>query len=624
MTIEKKTILKDKLPVSLHGLVDLAFNLWWTWQPDGRELFQRLDPPLWVSTRHNPIRILRDISKDRIDQMASHHNWLSLYHKIMDKFEGHRKRDAELWFRRTYPQHSTKTIAYLSMEYGIHNSLPIYSGGLGILAGDHLKESSDLGIPVIAVGFLYEEGYFTQKIPRDGWQEAFYHQADFNDFPIEELIDPETNNPLILSIDINDDVVWVKIWQVNVGRVKLYLLDSNIDDNPSYYRDLTDRLYGGSSELRIKQEMVLGIGAVRLFKRLGIEPSVWHLNEGHCAFSSIERIYQDLLNGSNFDDALQLVRKNTIFTTHTPVPAGHDMFDFSLVRQNFSRVYIKEFGEEDFLSLGSYDIGYGTRFNMTVLAFRTSSRFNAVSKLHRKTSEKMFLPLWEELRSKNTDFEPITYVTNGVHVPSYTTSIYQQFFTQIDKEWPQKYDLPEYWSKDGQMLARLTDKEIWQRHVSIKKRTITRIRERARNQIKNKVWDSQLALQNGALLDPDTLTIGFARRFATYKRATLIFHDINRLAKMLNDKYRPIQIIFAGKAHPADDAGKKLIKEVIQFTQDTDLGHRIAFIENYDLVSAKMLYEGVDIWLNTPLRPNEASGTSGMKTSVNFIPNVSI
>jgi starch phosphorylase len=236
----------------------------------------------------------------------------------------------------------------------------------------------------------------------------------------------------------------------------------------------------------------------------------------------------------------------------------------------------------------------------------------------------MFLPLWEELRSKNTDFEPITYVTNGVHVPSYTTSIYQQFFTQIDKEWPQKYDLPEYWSKDGQMLARLTDKEIWQRHVSIKKRTITRIRERARNQIKNKVWDSQLALQNGALLDPDTLTIGFARRFATYKRATLIFHDINRLAKMLNDKYRPIQIIFAGKAHPADDAGKKLIKEVIQFTQDTDLGHRIAFIENYDLVSAKMLYEGVDIWLNTPLRPNEASGTSGMKTSVNFIPNVSI
>lgn len=614
--------LVQKMPENLKGLVKLAYNLWWSWTYDARQLFKLLDPPLWYKSSHNPVHILRNITPQRLEKMSKNSKFLALYEKVYNKFITEMQLDAELWWKKEIGKPETQ-IAYLSMEYGIHNSLKIFSGGLGILSGDHLKESSDLGIPIVAVGFLYQEGYFIQKISqaRNGWQEEIYEEADFNDIPIEELIDPTTNRPFLIPIQFMDTTIHVKIWLVEVGRVKLYLIDSNIGENPPWYRDLTDRLYGGGSELRLKQEMILGLGSVRLFNKLGIKPTVWHLNEGHCSFSSIERIINYLEKGKTFEEALELIRKCTLFTTHTPVPAGHDVFPFRLIDIYFSH-YLQQIGHENFYSLGSYDFGHGAGFNMTVLGMRTSSYYNAVSKLHREVSEKMFEPLWVSLREKYGEkFNPLTYVTNGTHAPSFVSGTFQELFNMVNENWVIRHDDPKIWDD---MFETITDHDIWEFHRSAKLRMIRLIREVSRNKRRSGEWDSEMALVNGALFDPDVLTIGFARRFATYKRATLVFTDIERLKRLVNDPYRPVQLIFAGKAHPADDPGKKFIQDIINHAKNPELGHRIAFIENYDLVVAKMMLQGVDVWLNNPLRPNEASGTSGMKAAMNFVPNLSI
>jgi starch phosphorylase len=617
------------MPEGFKTIVDLAYNIRWSWHPLTRKMFKRLDPPLWFSTRHNVVKILRDISKKRLEKMVNDPIFMKHYEKVIKEFKSSLHKDnKQLWFPSTYPDHADKIIAYLSMEYGLHASVPIYSGGLGILSGDHLKESSDLGIPLIAVGFLYQEGYFKQVLPLHGWQEEIYREADFNDLPITEVMDPEKpNEPLLIPIKFNDVDVWIKIWLLNVGRVKLYLMDSNIDQNSPWDADLTDRLYGGAKELRLKQEMILGFGAVQLFEKLGIQPDVWHLNEGHCAFSSIERIIK-LMNNKNlsFEEALNEIRQNTVFTTHTPVPAGHDVFPFHLVESYFMNP-IGMIGRENFFSLGTFDFekeGGSSGFNMTALGMRTSKRFNGVSKLHWNVSEKMFLRLWDELKNKYKDFEPLTYITNGIHVPSFVSPHFKDMFEMTDEEWEKKHDDPNFWKLDQPMMETITDNMIWEYHKVAKLRLMSYIRETARQKIKSGEWDCTHSIVNGALLDPDVLTFGFARRFATYKRATLIFTDFNRLSHLLNDEYRPIQIIFAGKAHPADDPGKRLIQEVIHNAKMKEIGHRVAFIENYDLVSAKLLFQGVDVWLNTPLRPNEASGTSGMKAACNFVPNLSV
>lgn len=615
--------LYKKVPPSLKGLVKIAYNLWWSWNLDARDMWKDLDPPLWYSSRHNPVKILRDISEERLEMMSENKYFTEHYQRVLAKFNQDMQEDEHLWWPRQFPNMQGKTIAYLSMEYGIHNSLPIYSGGLGILSGDHLKESSDLGVPLIAVGFLYQEGYFIQKISQSGWQDAIYHEMDFNELPIVELMDPSTNKPLMIPVYFNDIVVNIKIWLVEVGRIRLYLMDSNIDENPPWDRDLTDRLYGGNTELRLKQEMILGLGAVRLFDKLAINPTMWHLNEGHCSFSSIERIRNYMKKKKTFAEALGLVRRSTVFTTHTPVPAGHDVFPFSLIESYFINL-IKDLGRENFFGLGTYDfgLGRGSGFNMSVLGFRTSYYYNAVSRLHREVSESMFNPLWDELKAKyNESFNPITYVTNGVHVPSFISETFRELFNIVNDEWISNHDDLKVWE---QMMDTLTDNDIWEYHKTAKQRLFRMIRETARTKLQTGEWDSQMALVSGTLFDPNVLTIGFARRFATYKRATLIFTDFERLKKLLNNPYRPVQIIFSGKAHPADDPAKKLIQDIINNAKNPALGHRIAFIENYDLVIAKTMLQGVDVWLNNPTRPNEASGTSGMKAAINFVPNVSI
>ncbi|MFX0205140.1 MAG: alpha-glucan family phosphorylase [Candidatus Hodarchaeota archaeon] len=626
MSIRSK--LEKKVPENLKELVDLAYNLWWSWNPDAREMFKNLDPPLWHSN-HNPIFILRNTTDKRLEAMANKKSFLDLYHKVMKAFNTEMLKEADhLWWNPTFPEYQTVKIAYLSMEYGIHNSLPIYSGGLGVLSGDHLKESSDLGVPIVAVGFLYQEGYFTQKISstRNGWQEEIFREYDFDDLPIEEVIDMENGKPLLVSVKMKDEVeVYVKVWKVNVGRINLFLLDSNISENVPWFRDLTDRLYGGGSELRLQQEMILGICAVRLLDKLGIKPSLFHLNEGHCSFSSIERIRQLIVNkGLDFDNALNEVRSKTLFTTHTPVPAGHDVFPLWLINTYFKEI-IDEIGKENFYSLGAYDFGTGGKngFNMTVLGIKTAYYTNAVSKLHLEVTNKMFQSLINELKTKYSDFKPMEFITNGVHVPSFLSEIYQRMFRMVDSNWLDHQDDPAFWDMIFDEFT-ISDHQIWQYHLAAKRRLFKFIRENARNNQKSGYWNSEIALASGALLDPDVLTVGFARRFTTYKRATLLFSDFERLKKMIEDPYRPIQFIFAGKAHPNDEAGKLLIQQIYNYAKNPDLGYRIAFIENYDLKTAKNLLQGVDVWLNTPRRYNEASGTSGMKASLNFIPNLSI
>ncbi|HKZ41777.1 MAG TPA: alpha-glucan family phosphorylase, partial [Candidatus Hodarchaeales archaeon] len=492
---------------------------------------------------------------------------------------------------------------------------------LGVLSGDHLKECSDLGIPVVAVGFLYQEGYFSQRIPSNGWQEAVYKDIDFNSLPLVELLDPSTSKPLLIPIFFNEIIVQVRVWLVEVGRTKLYLMDSNVEDNPAWDRNLTSRLYGGNSEMRMKQEMILGFGAVRIFDKLGVSPSMWHLNEGHCSFASLERIRRLVKKGKPFSEAVREVRRRTLFTTHTPVPAGHDVFPFSLIEPYFLTM-IKDIGRENFFSLGTYDFGQGLGYNMTVLALRTACRSNAVSRLHQSVSREMFTPLWKELEQRHIEnFQPITYITNGIHVPSFVGDQINQLLHMVNEGWQLDHDSIDTWNS---ILDTLTDNDIWEFHKTAKGNLIHFMRETARNKLRTGEWDSSMALVNGALLDPEILTIGFARRFATYKRANLVFFDLERLKRIVNDPYRPVQIIFAGKSHPADDLGKRIIQEVVQQARNPGFGNRIAFLENYDLSTAKRLVQGVDLWLNNPIRPHEASGTSGMKAAINFIPQVSI
>ncbi|MFW9929126.1 MAG: alpha-glucan family phosphorylase [Candidatus Thorarchaeota archaeon] len=612
----------EKVPEQLKGLIDLAYNLWWSWNYNARKLWRELDEPLWHSTRHNPVKILLNIDINRLNTKAKNSHFMEMYNNVMTQFNTEMGDTEDLWWRQNYPSFPKEgKIAYLSMEYGVHTSLPIYSGGLGILSGDHLKESSDLGVPLVAIGFLYQEGYFIQKIPSHGWQEAIYKEMNFDELPITNVVDPTTGKPLLVPIYFNDITVLVKIWLVKVGRIDLYLMDSNTEENPPWDQDLTDRLYGGNTELRLKQEMILGFGAVRLLEKLNIKPLMFHLNEGHCSFSSIERIRQHINQGMTFEQALESVRKTTVFTTHTPVPAGHDVFPFNLMNTYFSKI-INELGQKNLFSLGTYDVGTGIGFNMTVLGIKSSYHYNAVSKIHREVTLSMFEPLWKELKEQYGEkFNEIIAVTNGVHVPSFVSEVFYELFNIVKDNWVTIHDDKQTWLD---MLDTITNNDIWEYHITAKERLFRLIRETARIKLQNGEWDSQMALVSGALLDPKVLTIGFARRFATYKRATLIFTDFNRLMRLVNDTYRPIQIVFSGKAHPSDDNGKKFIQEIINNAKNPKLANRVAFIEGYDLAISKIMLQGVDIWLNNPLKPNEASGTSGMKASLNFIPNFSV
>lgn len=608
----------SELPERINRLRELAENLIWVWKPEARELFKKLDHPAWVSTDHNPVRMLQIIPNDRLQATAQDPSFLKRYDTIMYMLD--QQIEEETWFSRTYPEFKGK-IAYLSTEFGMHQSLPIYSGGLGILSGDHVKESSDLGIPFYALGFVYPQGYFKQVISQVGWQEAEYEDLQFSETPINPLSSNGTDQ-LIIRLEYPAPI-YLRVWKLKVGRNNLFLMDTDIEENKPWDRGLSARLYGGDKEMRIRQEIVLGFGSLKILEHLGIEPSVYHLNEGHTSFATLELLRKEIFeNGKDFEEAKRIVRDKNVFTTHTPVPAGHDQFSFELIDKYFHS-YWTELGisREDFYSLGTYDWGQGSgsRFNMTALGIRMSRYQNAVSKLNGMVSNKMWEGLFNSPEFQNRP--KIQYITNGVHAPTWISGPFQKLFKKyLGKNWVHDHDDVDRWEK----VEDIPDEELWKTRDHVRQRMFSFLREEARtNRSKDKKNASQ-TLASGALLDPHALTIGFARRFATYKRAHLIFRDLKRLMKSLLDPYTPVQIIFAGKAHPQDEGGKRLLQSIYQHAIDPEFGGRVAFLENYDMQIARYLVSGCDVWLNTPDRPMEASGTSGMKSAMNGGINFSI
>ncbi|MDW7761419.1 MAG: alpha-glucan family phosphorylase [Acidobacteriota bacterium] len=617
MLSKQDTFIKDRLPPRLARLEDVAYNFWWSWNRSARDLFKAVDRMLWFNTRHNPVVILREVSDERLKQLAADPAFLRRMDAVLLEMDRHLK-ESEHWFHANFPNHAGGPIAYFSAEFGLHRSLPIYSGGLGVLSGDHLKEVSDLGLPLIAVGFLYEQGYFRQHIQPSGWQESVYPKLS----PEKVALRPqlcENGECRTINLDVGDRVVHLQVWKVDVGRVPLYLMDTDHDGNAPWDRELTARLYGGDQEMRIQQEILLGIGGVRILRALGLEPSVWHINEGHSAFMLLDRLREYIAAGKSLAAAKKLVAESTVFTTHTPVPAGHDVFPYHLVEKYFHR-FREDLGlsHDAFMDLGRTNGEHVSGFNMTGLALRLSGRANAVSRLHGEVSRRMWHVLWPKKEEKDV---PIGHVTNGVHVPSWVgESMHALFRKHIDPDWLDKQNNGTFWEH----IEDIPDEALWNAHQDMKRKMLSTIRERARRQRIERTASPEQILASGIFLNPEALVVGFARRFATYKRSTLIFRDFDRLLQLVHDRDRPLQLVFAGKAHPADDPGKRLLQEIYGIAMSPRLGGRIAFVEDYDMQLARYMVQGVDVWLNTPRRPQEASGTSGMKAALNGVLNLSI
>lgn len=612
-------IVTSSLPARLKPLAQLARNLWWTWHPDALSLWSRLDPALWVKTGHNPIKMLGQISQSRFNELAEDDGFTNHMDRVKAALDEYM--DSTFWFQKAHQGRSSQMlVAYFSAEFGITECLPIYSGGLGILAGDHLKSSSDLGLPLVGVGLLYQEGYFHQYLNNDGWQQETYPENDFFNMPVFRELD-ENGQEIKISVQFPGKRVTARVWRAQVGRARLYLLDSNIPENDHGDRKITNQLYGGDHRMRIEQEKLLGMGGVKALRALGLKPNVFHMNEGHSAFLALERI-RDLVReeGLSFHEAKEEIIASSVFTTHTPVPAGNDMFSPQLVLEYF-RGYANELSlsERDFLALGRQDPDSNSEpFCMTVLAMRLSACANGVSKLHSLVSQKMWKDLYRGLDSQDV---PIRAITNGVHIRSWLSDeMWNLFNRYLGSQWESDPANDSVWRRIGD----IPDAELWRAHERRRDRLVGFARRRLKESLKRFGASAKAIEIAEEALRPDALTIGFARRFATYKRATLLFTDLARLKKILNDKKRPVQIIIAGKAHPKDEAGKNLIKNIVHWTRDPMLRDKIIFIENYDINVARYLVQGVDVWLNTPRRPMEASGTSGMKASANGALNFSV
>lgn len=603
------------IPRRIERLEELAYNIWWSWHPEARGLFEALDRPLWKLTQHNPIKVLRETPLDRLKEVAEDPTFLRRYDGVLKSYDDdHGRRPT--WYRERFGALADQPIAYFSAEFGLHNSLPIYSGGLGLLAGDHCKEAGDLGLPLIGVGFLYPQGYFHQRIQADGWQEATYRPLDLNSVAIQPAIFPSGRN--LIEVPVGPRIVYTAVWKVQVGRTLLYLMDTDVPENAQWDRELSARLYGGDQELRIRQEIVLGIGGVRVLRALGIQPAVWHCNEGHTAFLLLERIREGVASGKSFGQASEEVRASSVFTTHTPVPAGHDAFPASLIAKYFSS-YWPELGldQAQFWDLGRYPESWGEAFNMTVLALHLAEGRNAVSARHGEVSRKMWQPLWPHLKEAEI---PIGSITNGIHAATWVSPEMNKLYKKyLAPDWVHHHDEPTFW----QRISDIPDDLLWETRQQLKRKLLSFIRERARASWTQDRADPVQLIAAGTLLDPEALTIGFARRFTAYKRATLIFHDLERLKRILGDRWRPVQLIFAGKAHPVDEVGKRYIQQVYQLAKDSGLAGHVAFVENYDMHVAHFFIQGVDIWMNTPRAPLEASGTSGQKASLNGVPQLS-
>jgi len=609
----REFLVRPALPASISRLAELAYNLLWSWEPIVRSLFRRLDPALWRDCGYNPVLMLGRLPQATLQRAGNDPRYLSLYRMACESFDTR--------VRKGPPPADGKLIAYFSAEYGLTECLPVYSGGLGILSGDHLKSSSDQDYPLIGLGLLYQQGYFRQMLNPDGWQQERYPTNDFYTLPLLPVKDAGGED-LKVTVKLPTGNVYIQVWKLDVGRITLYLLDTNIPENVlPQDRDITDSLYGGDIDTRIRQEIVLGIGGMRALQAMGLKPTVFHMNEGHSAFLALEQIRVFMRDQRlTFDEALETARTSNVFTTHTPVPAGIDLFDTGLMYHYFSE-YCGEVGIDfqQMMALGRQNIyNREERFSMAVLALNTSSFRNAVSRLHRQVSQEMFHDLWPQLPLWEV---PITSITNGVHLPSWLNgelaSLYDQY---LQPDWRERFNEPGIWEQ----VNEIPDEELLEVHRRRKRRLVNFVRVRQNASALRRQASAAEVRRSAEVLDPNAFTIGFARRFATYKRATLLFRDVERLKAILLNKDMPVQLVIAGKAHPKDQPGKSFIREVVQFSRDPDLWKHVVFLEDYDMKVGREMVQGVDLWLNNPRRGEEACGTSGMKAAMNGVLNLSI
>ena len=604
------------LPATLEPLREMSFNLWWTWEPSARRLFRHLDPELWDRTNHNPIRMLQLSRQSRLEELSQDKNFLRELKQVFEEFEKYLGRHDT--YGKTGAGSGIKNpIAYFSAEFGFHESIPNYSGGLGILASDHCKSASDLDLNFVAIGLLYRHGYFRQQIDKEGIQGAINLNQNFYHLPIREVRRGDTK--LLISVPILDREVFARLWELRVGRVNVYLLDTDIPENTAEDRLITAELYGGDLEMRMRQEVMLGIGGVKALTALGIQPDVFHMNEGHSAFLALERIRLNVVEKKlDFYSALQVVAAANVFTTHTPVPAGQDSFSREMMQKYFGK-FAKELNIpfDELFSFGQTRLNPNDPLSMTILALRLSRHANGVSKLHGEVTRSLWKDVWSGVPVHEV---PITSITNGVHTKTWMAPEFAALYRKHLGAWEEHLTEPEFWRG----VIDIPDAQLWETHQKLKRRLIDFVRDRERQRRERMGESPEFIRKVNRILDPETLTIGFARRFATYKRGTLLFSDKERLKRLVNDTTRPVQFIFAGKAHPRDEAGKALIQEVYKFSREPGLENRVVFLEDYDSYIARRLVQGVDLWLNHPLRPLEASGTSGMKSAPNGGINLSV
>ena len=623
MYVFNKITVNPQLPKNINRLQEIANNLWWSWNSEFLRLFKDIDSDLWETVDKNPVKFLKRVSQERIERASNDDKFVKEYNKIVKNFDDYMT-SKDTWFNKKYPDNKNDLIAYFSAEYGLDETIPIYSGGLGILSGDHLKSASDLGIPLVGVGLLYKNGYFNQKIEGYGIQVSEYHDIDLENLPINPVKN-EKGEDLIIYVKFPKRRLYLKVWEINIGRIKLYLLDSDIENNNPEDRDVTLRLYGGDQEMRIRQEIVLGMSGVELLKVLNLNPTIYHMNEGHSAFLTFELIKNTVEEKQvSFEVAKDIVSAKTVFTTHTPVPAGNDIFPIDLIDKYFKGFWdLIGTDRETFLRLGMKPTdNLEDCFNMGILALKIAGKKNGVSKLHGEVSRELFGEVWPNIAANES---PITYVTNGIHTCSWLApklkDLYNEYLTTPSVPyWQDKIHLDDTWKR----IKNIPNDRLWGVHLERKQKLIEVIKENTINRLRRSgvSFDEIKEIISG--LNANDLIIGFARRFATYKRATLIFNDLERITQILNDSNRPVKLVFAGKAHPADRPGQELIKYIHELSMKPQFKGKIFLLENYNIAMSRYLVSGVDVWLNTPRRPMEASGTSGQKASVNGVVNFSV
>jgi glycogen phosphorylase len=617
MYILGKLSVKAVIPEKFNTLTEIANNLWWSWNPEAIDLYREIDSGLWEQLKKNPVRFMQEVGQEKLNEKLNDADFISRYEEVVSHYKNYMKNE-NTWFSKNHPDKKNHSIAYFSAEYGINEVLPIYSGGLGVLSGDHCKSASDLGLPFNAVGLFYKQGYFSQHINQDGWQETHFSDLNVSQLPIKPALDQE-GNQITISVELPGRVTFAQVWKVQIGRVHLYLMDTDVPQNSPHDRWLTARLYGGDQETRIQQEIFLGIGGIRVLDALGIEPTVYHMNEGHSSFLGLELIRKLIAHKNlTFSQAKEVVAASAVFTTHTPVPAGNDVFPFTMIDKYFSNFWPSlKINRHEFLDLG-LKVSDHNNFNMTILALSIAGRKNGVSELHGAVSRNIFKNVWPTVPEEEV---PIGHITNGIHTLTWMSpSIRALLDRYIGENWTENMHEEAVLEK----INDIPDEDLWKTHCVLKTKMIHYVREKLKQQKIANGEPIENIRQVDSLLDSNALTIGFARRFATYKRANLIFRDLARISRILNHKDMPVQVIFAGKAHPADRPAHEIIKHINDIAAQEGFNGKVLLIENYNMTLARNLVQGVDVWLNNPRRPLEASGTSGQKVSINGILNFSV